>query len=133
MGWEAAASQPTKTPKKDRGSHKGDITRWNTQLFKTVWPAYRLSKLPPEEQKDKIQQLAAEAPKSGGKRRTNGARAKAIVKATTHYKDAKIVAEVSKDLGEAMPGLEISKIPPLRRGISNSPYSEKYATSFGLG
>ena len=40
------------------------------------------------------------------------ARAKAIVKATTHYKDALIIAEVSKDLGEAMPGLEISKIPP---------------------
>ncbi len=40
------------------------------------------------------------------------ARAKAIVKATTHYKDASIIAEVSKDLGEAMPGLEISKIPP---------------------
>ena len=40
------------------------------------------------------------------------ARAKAIVKATTHYKDAAIIAEVSKDLGEAMPGLEISKIPP---------------------
>jgi len=40
------------------------------------------------------------------------ARAKAIVKATTHYKDASVVAEVSKGLGEAMPGLEISKIPP---------------------
>jgi len=40
------------------------------------------------------------------------ARAKAIVKATTHYKDAAVIAEVSKDLGEAMPGLEISKIPP---------------------
>jgi pyridoxal 5'-phosphate synthase pdxS subunit len=40
------------------------------------------------------------------------ARAKAIVKATTNYKDASIIAEVSKGLGEAMPGLEISKIPP---------------------
>jgi len=40
------------------------------------------------------------------------ARAKAIVKATTHYKDAAVIAEVSKGLGEAMPGLEISKIPP---------------------
>ena len=40
------------------------------------------------------------------------ARAKAIVKATTHYKDAAVIAEVSKNLGEAMPGLEISKIPP---------------------
>ena len=37
--------------------------------------------------------------------------AKAIVKATTHYKDAKIIAEVSKDLGEAMPGLDIKQIP----------------------
>jgi pyridoxal 5'-phosphate synthase pdxS subunit len=40
------------------------------------------------------------------------ARAKAIVKATTHYKDFKIIAEVSKDLGEAMPGLDIRQIPP---------------------
>ncbi len=39
------------------------------------------------------------------------ARAKAIVKAVTHYKDAKIIAEVSKNLGEAMPGKEISQIP----------------------
>jgi pyridoxal 5'-phosphate synthase pdxS subunit len=40
------------------------------------------------------------------------ARAKAIVKATTHYKDARIIAEVSKNLGEAMPGLDIKQIPP---------------------
>ena len=38
------------------------------------------------------------------------ARAKAIVKAVTHFCDPKIIAEVSKGLGEAMPGLEISKI-----------------------
>jgi pyridoxal 5'-phosphate synthase pdxS subunit len=37
--------------------------------------------------------------------------AKAIVKATTHYQDPKIIAEVSKDLGEAMPGLDIKQIP----------------------
>ena len=37
--------------------------------------------------------------------------AKAIVQATTHFNDAKIVVEVSKGLGEAMPGLEISSIP----------------------
>ncbi len=40
-----------------------------------------------------------------------GKRAKAIVKATTHYMDANIIAEVSKDLGEAMPGLDIKQIP----------------------
>ena len=39
-------------------------------------------------------------------------RAKAIVKATTHYKDYKIIAEVSKGLGEAMPGKDIKQIPP---------------------
>ena len=38
--------------------------------------------------------------------------AKAIVKATTHYQDAAVIAEVSKNLGEAMPGLDINQIPP---------------------
>jgi pyridoxal 5'-phosphate synthase pdxS subunit len=39
-------------------------------------------------------------------------RAKAIVKAVTHYKDAKIIAEVSRGLGEAMAGKDIKQIPP---------------------
>ena len=39
-------------------------------------------------------------------------RAKAIVQATTHYKDAKIIAEVSRGLGKAMPGIEISTLKP---------------------
>ena len=38
-------------------------------------------------------------------------RAKATVKATTHYKDPEIIAEVSKNLGKAMPGLDIKQIP----------------------
>jgi len=38
-------------------------------------------------------------------------RAKAIVEATTHFQDPKIIAEVSKNLGEAMPGLDIKQIP----------------------
>jgi pyridoxal 5'-phosphate synthase pdxS subunit len=38
------------------------------------------------------------------------ARAKAIVDATLHYDDAKLLAEISKGLGEAMPGLEIASI-----------------------
>jgi pyridoxal 5'-phosphate synthase pdxS subunit len=37
--------------------------------------------------------------------------AKAIVKATTHYNDPAIIAEVSRGLGKAMPGLEIGQIP----------------------
>ena len=39
-------------------------------------------------------------------------RAKAIVQATTHYKDAKLLAEVSRDLGEAMPGLDVRSMKP---------------------
>jgi pyridoxal 5'-phosphate synthase pdxS subunit len=39
------------------------------------------------------------------------ARAKAIVKAVTHYNDPAILAEVSQSLGAAMPGLEIKSIP----------------------
>jgi pyridoxal 5'-phosphate synthase pdxS subunit len=38
-------------------------------------------------------------------------RARAIVKATTHYQDPAIIAEVSKNLGEAMSGLDIKQIP----------------------
>lgn len=38
------------------------------------------------------------------------ARAKAIVAATTYYNDPKVLAEISKDLGEAMPGIEISTL-----------------------
>jgi pyridoxal 5'-phosphate synthase pdxS subunit len=37
--------------------------------------------------------------------------AKAIVKATTHYNDPGIIAEASKGLGAAMPGLDIKTIP----------------------
>jgi pyridoxal 5'-phosphate synthase pdxS subunit len=37
--------------------------------------------------------------------------AKAIVKATTHFNDPAIIAEVSRGLGKAMPGLEIGQIP----------------------
>jgi pyridoxal 5'-phosphate synthase pdxS subunit len=43
------------------------------------------------------------------------ARARAVVKATTHYKDAKIIADVSRNLGEAMPGLDIKQIPQEER------------------
>lgn len=37
-------------------------------------------------------------------------RAKAIVEATTHFRDPKIIAEVSRGLGQAMRGLEIGTI-----------------------
>jgi pyridoxal 5'-phosphate synthase pdxS subunit len=38
-------------------------------------------------------------------------RARAIVRAVTHYRDPQVLAEVSKGLGQAMPGLDIRTIP----------------------
>jgi pyridoxal 5'-phosphate synthase pdxS subunit len=40
-----------------------------------------------------------------------GKRAAAIVKSVTHYQDASILAEVSKNLGEAMVGRNVSQMP----------------------
>ena len=37
-------------------------------------------------------------------------RAKAIVQATTHYRDAKILAEISQNLGEPMVGISVSSL-----------------------
>lgn len=42
-------------------------------------------------------------------------RARSIVEAVTHYDDPKAIAEVSQGLGDAMPGIEISDIPPEQR------------------
>jgi pyridoxal 5'-phosphate synthase pdxS subunit len=43
------------------------------------------------------------------------ARAKAIVAATTHFDDPKVLAEVSRDLGEAMTGVDIKTLAPEER------------------
>ena len=42
-------------------------------------------------------------------------RARAIVEATTFFNDPQIVAKVSRNLGEAMVGIEIDDIPPSQR------------------
>lgn len=39
-------------------------------------------------------------------------RARAIVQATTYFDDPAKLLEISRDLGDAMPGLEIDKLPP---------------------
>jgi pyridoxal 5'-phosphate synthase pdxS subunit len=43
------------------------------------------------------------------------ARARAVVRATLHYQDPAVIAEVSGDIGEAMPGVEISTLAPSER------------------
>jgi pyridoxal 5'-phosphate synthase pdxS subunit len=39
-------------------------------------------------------------------------RAKAIVRAVTHYKDPKVLVDVSRGLGDAMRGIEAKKLEP---------------------
>jgi pyridoxal 5'-phosphate synthase pdxS subunit len=41
--------------------------------------------------------------------------ARAIVEATTHFQDYKLIAEISKNLGVAMKGIEISSLAPSER------------------
>ena len=60
-----------------------------------------------------MMQLGAEAVFVGSgifKSSDPSARARAIVQATTHYKDPDVLVKVSEDLGEAMPGIETSKL-----------------------
>ena len=60
-----------------------------------------------------MMQLGAEAVFVGSgifKSSDPAARARAIVQATTHFKDADVLAKVSEELGEAMPGIETSKL-----------------------
>ena len=61
-----------------------------------------------------VMQLGAEAVFVGSgifKSSDPEARARAIVKAATYYKDPVKLLEASEDLGMAMPGLDISKLP----------------------
>jgi pyridoxal 5'-phosphate synthase pdxS subunit len=60
-----------------------------------------------------MMQLGAEAVFVGSgifKSSDPAARARAIVQATTHYKDPDVLVKVSEDLGDAMPGIETSKL-----------------------
>ncbi|HXU21760.1 MAG TPA: pyridoxal 5'-phosphate synthase lyase subunit PdxS [Verrucomicrobiae bacterium] len=60
-----------------------------------------------------VMQLGAEAVFVGSgifKSADPAQRARAIVKATTHYKDPKVVLEASEELGEAMKGLDVRQM-----------------------
>ena len=64
-----------------------------------------------------MMQLGAEAVFVGSgifKSADPAVRAKAIVQATTHYKDPDVLAKVSEGLGDAMPGIETSKLQGVR-------------------
>jgi pyridoxal 5'-phosphate synthase pdxS subunit len=91
-----------------------DLVKWVAQNGKLPVPNFAAGGIATPADAAMMIQLGAEAVFVGSgifKAENPAKRAKAIVVATTHYNDAKLIAEVSKGLGGSMKGLEISQIP----------------------
>jgi pyridoxal 5'-phosphate synthase pdxS subunit len=90
-----------------------DLVRWVSKHGKLPVPNFSAGGIATPADAALMMQLGAEAVFVGSgifKSSDPAKRAKAIVQATTHYKDPDVLARVSEELGEAMPGLEISKM-----------------------
>ena len=92
-----------------------DLVRWVAQSARLPVPNFSAGGIATPADAALMMQLGAEAVFVGSgifKSSDPERRAKAIVEATTHFKDADILARVSEELGDAMPGLETSKMAP---------------------
>jgi pyridoxal 5'-phosphate synthase pdxS subunit len=90
-----------------------ELVRWIARTGKLPVPNFSAGGIATPADAALMMQLGAEAVFVGSgifKSSDPAKRAKAIVQATTHYKDADVLARVSEDLGEAMPGIETSKL-----------------------
>ena len=90
-----------------------ELVRWIAQQGKLPVPNFSAGGVATPADAALMMQLGAEAVFVGSgifKSSDPAARAKAIVQATTHFRDPDILAKVSEDLGEAMPGIETSKL-----------------------
>ena len=90
-----------------------ELTCWVAKNGKLPVPNFSAGGIATPADAALMMQLGAEAVFVGSgifKSADPAARAKAIVQATTHYKDPDILAKVSEELGEAMPGIETSKL-----------------------
>ena len=90
-----------------------ELLRWVAEHGKLPVPNFSAGGIATPADAALMMQLGAEAVFVGSgifKSADPATRAKAIVQATTHFKDADILAKVSEDLGDAMPGIETSKL-----------------------
>jgi pyridoxal 5'-phosphate synthase pdxS subunit len=90
-----------------------ELVRWVAENGQLPVPNFSAGGIATPADAALMMQLGAEAVFVGSgifKSSDPAARAKAIVQATTHYKDPDILAKVSEELGEAMPGIETSKL-----------------------
>jgi pyridoxal 5'-phosphate synthase pdxS subunit len=90
-----------------------DLVRWVAKAGRLPVPNFSAGGIATPADAALMMQLGAEAVFVGSgifKSEDPSKRAKAIVQATTHYKDPEVLVKVSEDLGEAMAGIETSKL-----------------------
>ncbi|OGK99141.1 MAG: pyridoxal biosynthesis lyase PdxS [Candidatus Rokubacteria bacterium RIFCSPHIGHO2_12_FULL_73_22] len=90
-----------------------ELVRWVAKAGTLPVPNFSAGGIATPADAGLMMQLGAEAVFVGSgifKSSDPAKRAKAIVQATTHFKDADVLARVSEELGEAMPGIETSKL-----------------------
>ena len=90
-----------------------DLVRWVAKNGKLPVPNFSAGGIATPADAALVMELGAEAVFVGSgifKSSDPAKRARAIVKATTHYKDPKIVLEASEELGEAMKGLDVRQL-----------------------
>jgi pyridoxal 5'-phosphate synthase pdxS subunit len=92
-----------------------DLVEWVAEHGKLPVPNFSAGGIATPADASLVMQLGAEAVFVGSgifKSSDPEKRARAIVGATTHYNDAKIVADCSEELGEAMRGIDVAKLKP---------------------
>jgi pyridoxal 5'-phosphate synthase pdxS subunit len=90
-----------------------EIVRWVAKAGRLPVPNFSAGGIATPADAALMMQLGAEAVFVGSgifKSEDPAKRAKAIVQATTHFKDPDVLVKVSEDLGEAMVGIETSKL-----------------------
>jgi len=95
-----------------------ELVRWVAQEGRLPVPNFAAGGVATPADAALMMQLGAEAIFVGSgvfKSADPATRARAIVQATTHFRDPDILAKVSGELGEAMPGIEMSKIAETER------------------
>jgi pyridoxal 5'-phosphate synthase pdxS subunit len=92
-----------------------ELVKWVAQNGKLPVPNFSAGGIATPADASLVMQLGAEAVFVGSgifKSSDPERRAKAIVRATTHYTEPQVVAECSEELGEAMRGIDVTKLKP---------------------
>jgi pyridoxal 5'-phosphate synthase pdxS subunit len=92
-----------------------DLVKWVAQNGKLPVPNFSAGGVATPADAALVMQLGAEAVFVGSgifKSADPANRARAIVRATTHYNEPQVVAECFEELGEAMRGIDVAKLDP---------------------